>query len=122
MRLVFFDPLHGGCLRVVVPEGGAYRIHGAYGDDEAPKRPGAYWWATATVLERSPGGREKWTVDFHPGKPLKSPRVLRATFEPARRRIVWEDTNVWQQLYFHPRQTALLTGTTKKPTPRKRSS
>ena len=102
--LLFFDPKHGGCLRVVEPMGDQrYRIRGAYGDDEAPQRPNGYWYAKATVLRRS-GEDEEWEVDFHPGKPLKRPRFLKAQFRPLQRRIEWEDGNTWKQLYFHPRQ------------------
>lgn len=100
MQGVYFDPLHGGCLRRVrrtSPR--TYVVHGVYGDDEAPRTWG-HWTATATVVSHE-GDAVHLRVDFS-GKPGKTPRVLTARY--ARRAICWEDGNVWTQLYVHPMQ------------------
>ena len=98
----YHDPKHGGCLRRITRYGGAYRIHGVYGDDE-PRTHG-YWHASLAVASRT---RDAWDlrVDFSVGKPIKADDpLLRGTFEPAHRRIRWEDGNAWHQLFAHARQ------------------
>lgn len=91
----YYDPLHGHCLRRIerAPTASTYRIYGVFGADERP-RTGAPWVAIAVV--QAPN---RLLVDFA-GKPGKRPRFLRATV--GRRRIDWEDGNVWHKLYVHP--------------------
>lgn len=95
----YYDPKHGGCLRVVRrASADTYVIHGVYGDDE----PGThgYWSAVARATGRD-GERTHLEVDFA-GKPIKPDRFLCATHRG--RKIRWEDGNTWHKLFVHPRQ------------------
>ena len=114
--LVLYDPLHGGCLRVIRRTSPtAYCIHGVYGDDEPPHARGAYWSATLEVRER--GAREwRLLVDFA-GKPGKVPRQMTAAYVPAERCIRWSDGNVWRVLYVARAQLSALRGGGRRPRP-----
>lgn len=90
---VYYDPKHGGCVRLVTRRGkAAWLIEGAYGDDE-PGRPGTGWSAHA----RSDGGHFV-TVDFF-NKRTHHARVYHALWCPEVRELHWEDGNVWKKMY-----------------------
>lgn len=98
MEGYWFDPKHGGCLRLVSRGGeGAYVIHGAYGDDEPPAYAGEYWHAVARA---DPHTRGALIVDFV-GKPFKRRTRYRARLEG--RSLHWDDGNVWRKAYTTPR-------------------
>lgn len=99
VRGVYYDPLHGGCLRRVVTTGRrTLRVHGVYGVDE--DRTGRPWRARMTLLDpKGPSTGLELCVDFS-GKPGKVPRFQRAVYR--QRRLHWDDGNVWVQLYVHP--------------------
>ena len=106
--MVFFDPLHGGCLRVIKRISvDAYKIYGVYGDDEKPDPAGNAWWATMYVLERV-GDVVKFRVDFSHGKPRKRDKELSAEYHPKRRCIRWEDGNKWREMFVHQSQIFAL--------------
>ena len=102
MHGLYYDPLHGHCLRKVErtsPD--TYRIVGVYGDDEQP-RTHQLWTATMRVTERRGDDEIRLRVDFA-GKPIKKNRFMTAVY--SKRRIRWlEDGNEWKQLYSHPAQ------------------
>ena len=104
MEGLYYDPLHGHCLRAIRRTGlETYRIVGVYGDDECPYTH-LPWTAEMRLLHRAEGG-EVFRVDFR-GKPLKANRYMTAVFRA--RSLHWiEDGNVWRQLYTHPVQTAM---------------
>jgi len=98
MEGYWFDPKHGGCLRLVSEDGkGAYVIHGAYGDDEPPANAEAYWYALARSDSRARGAL---IVDFV-GKPHKVRTRYRAVLDG--RNLHWDDGNVWRKAYTTPR-------------------
>lgn len=101
MHGLYFDPLHGNCLRKVERiSGDLYRIVGVYGDDEQPHTH-QVWTATMRVQERT-GDEIRLRVDFA-GKPIKKNRFMTAVY--SKRRIRWvEDGNEWKQLYSHGSQ------------------
>lgn len=110
MEGVYYDPKHGGCLRVITrltPT--VYHIDGVFGDDE--RGTDAHWHARARVTDAA----SSLLVDFA-GKPGKEPRFLRATHCASERRIRWEDGNAWVKLYAHPTQfaRALAHGTRRR--------
>ena len=105
MHGLYYDPLHGHCLRKIErmsPD--EYRIVGVYGDDEKPHTHNM-WTATMRVIERTGEGKReviRLRVDFA-GKPIKKNRFMTAVYRD--RRIKWvEDGNEWRQLFVHPRQ------------------
>ena len=62
--LYYYDPKHGGCLRVMTRDSGnTYRIKGMYGDDESEK---GYWTAIATPIDEIEKDGKKYNtiVDF----------------------------------------------------------
>jgi len=96
MEGYWFDPKHGGCLRLISKdEKGAYVIHGAYGDDEPPANAEEYWFARA---ESSSDGA--FLVDFV-GKPHKVRKRYSASLYG--RNLHWDDGNVWRKAYTTPR-------------------
>ena len=102
MHGLYFDPLHGHCLRKVERTShDTYRIVGVYGDDEQPLTH-KVWTATMRVIERN-GKEIRLRVDFA-GKPMKKNRFMTAVYSD--RRIRWvEDGNEWKQLYSHASQS-----------------
>ena len=101
MQGLYYDPLHGRCLRSVRRVSSrAYEVVGVYGSDEDPHthRP---WTAVMTALDGDDEEGTRLRVDFA-GKPLKKNRFMTAVYR--RREIHWDDGNVWLQLYTHPRQ------------------
>ena len=112
----YFDPWHGGCLRRIVKVGERdYKIHGVYGNDDTVRRPRhveyhsesskmthKYWYATLRVHETK---NNVLHLKVHFGGKPDKPRVeYDATYDPRLRIIQWDDTNVWQQVYYNPRQ------------------
>ena len=98
----YYDPLHGGCLRRVRRTSrDRYRITGVYGDDEP--HTGGSWYALVTAAPADGVAEERidLRVDFV-GKPSKSNRLMTARW--SRRRIYWDDGNVWQMLHVSPEQ------------------
>lgn len=86
---VWFDPLHGGCLRTI----SGNRILGVYGSDE--QCTGDPWYATFT--------RDGNKVHVHfVGKPGKVPQHMVTRLDG--RMLRWSDGNVWRKLYAHRSQ------------------
>lgn len=96
--LYYYDPKHGGCLRVMTKDSGdTYKIKGMYGDDESEK---GYWSAITTPIEPIVKNGKKYDmiVDFSGKKEITHAKKLYARTKG--RRIYWEDGNIWKQLYF----------------------
>lgn len=96
--LYYYDPKHGGCLRVITKEtDNTYRIKGMYGEDETEK---GYWFATITPIDNieKDGNTYNAIVDFSEKKQITHTTKLYAYKRG--RRIYWEDGNTWKQLYF----------------------
>jgi hypothetical protein len=94
----YYDPKHGGCLRVITKEGPKqFRIKGAYGSDE--KETG-YWFANIEEIDMIEKNETKYNliVDFSEKKEITHSKKLYARKD--RRKIYWEDGNIWKQLYF----------------------
>lgn len=90
---VYYDPNHGGCVRVVSHvRGDVYEVTGAYGDGEM-RAAGTPWKARIHVT-----GDKFLTVDFY-GKHTTHDRIYRALWCPTVRRISWEDGNAWTKLH-----------------------
>lgn len=97
----FFDPKHGGCLRIISrARGRTLRIRGAYGSDEPDT--GTAWTATASMDSRTLHGDVPLTVHFAGKKHLTHSPHYTATWHPKRRRITWQDGNTWTQMYTAP--------------------
>lgn len=98
MQGYYYDPLHGGCLRLVTQtSSSSYLIRGVYGSDETHTHEP--W--TAVAREHGTHGEHgrRFLVDFA-GKPCKRPRYLTCVYVD--RTLRWEeDGNVWVQLYVH---------------------
>ena len=95
-QYTFYDPNHGGCLRVVRKvDKNTYIINGAYGSDEGGK---GYWTAIATkVKEKKKDQTYNLRVDFKYKKKIKHKPVYYALWKG--RTIQWEDGNSWLELY-----------------------
>jgi|TARA_B100001175_G_scaffold93644_1_gene79199 hypothetical protein len=95
--LYYFDPNHGGCLRIVNKiSKDSYIINGAYGSDEEKK---GYWAATAkkTKLFDYKDKKYNFIVDFS----MKSEKIHKNVYYARMigRKIHWQDGNTWQQMY-----------------------
>ena len=92
MEGVYYDPNHGGCVRILERRDAThYVVTGAYGDGEL-EHAGTPWRAHITAHGKF------LTVDFK-GKRTKHARVYHALWCPAVRQIAWEDGNVWKRLH-----------------------
>ena len=95
--LHYYDPNHGGCLRIVNLIGrNKYVIKGAYGSDEGKK---GYWIAYA---EKKPkfnykGETYNLVVDFSEKKIKTHGPIYNAYM--GNRKIKWQDGNVWELMY-----------------------
>ena len=97
MEYVFYDPFHGGCLRIMRKVGkDKFIIIGAYGDDEGKK---GYWSATARKIAPKMLDGKKWNLEVNfDNKPIiKHKQIYLANWKG--RKIDWQDGNTWQQLY-----------------------
>ena len=95
-KLYFFDPNHGGCLRIMnkINED-TYIINGAYGVDEGKK---GYWAATAKEGNYNYKGRKyNFKVDFSMKEKKVHGNIYYALFN--KRKIQWQDGNTWIQMY-----------------------
>lgn len=93
LKGVYYDPLHGGCVRVVTQtDERNFIIKGVYGDDEPPYHPGEVW-----IAKISADGLFL-TVDFT-NKAVNHERIYSALWCPSARKIAWQDGNVWTKLY-----------------------
>lgn len=95
--LYYFDPKHGGCLRILSKtDNDSYIINGAYGSDEKKK---GYWTATAKKSKPFEYEGEKYNlvVDFSMKTDKKHDDKYYA--RKRGRKIHWQDGNTWQQLY-----------------------
>ena len=93
----FYDPNHGGCLRVMNKvDKDTYIINGAYGSDEGGK---GYWAAIATKVKKENYKNKPFNllVNFQYKKKIKHAQVYHAYWTG--REIKWEDGNTWLQLY-----------------------
>lgn len=96
-RTFYFDPNHGGCLRIVTKlEKDKYLIEGAYGSDEGAK---GHWVATMTKLKKFKYKDEDYNlvVDFGKKKIKTHKSIYYARI--GRRSIKWQDGNKWLQMY-----------------------
>lgn len=91
---VYFDPLHGKCVRTIEVREGKLQIFGTYGNDEM-QPPGSTWTASVHVDEDN---SKLLTVSFDKDVSPER-RVLNALWCPLVREIHWEDGNVWSKLY-----------------------
>lgn len=112
----YFDPWHGGCLRRIAKTSeNRFKIYGVYGNDDVVKLPknveyhkegsemtNKYWYATCHVHE-SHGSKHHLKVYFG-GKRSKKRLHYDAIYDEKKRQINWDDTNVWKQMYYHPKQ------------------
>ena len=95
--LHYYDPNHGGCLRIVNLIGkNKYVIKGAYGSDEGKK---GYWIAYA---EKKPnfnykGDTYNLVVDFSEKKIKTHGPIYNAYM--SNRKIKWQDGNIWELMY-----------------------
>lgn len=97
MEGLYFDPLHGGCLRRVKRVNlKTYKIIGVYGTDE----PFTHLTWTAT-MNGAADDEKHFVVDFL-GKPTKKKRYLKATWKG--NTIQWGDGNTWTKMIYNPRQ------------------
>ena len=93
----FYDPKHGGCLRVfTTTQKQVSIIKGAYGNDEDSK---GYWFAEVTHIPETiiDGQKYNLIVDFNLKKGLTHKQKLYAYMK--NRKIKWEDGNVWIEMY-----------------------
>lgn len=92
----YYDPKHGMCLRKITLMQdntlGAYKITGAYGNDEP--NTGTKW--TAKVLKTKK--KNVYYVDFSDKKHATHGGYM-VTYDPNKRTLNWEDGNVWNQMY-----------------------
>ena len=104
MEGYYFDPYHGGCLRVIRKRGdGTFFILGVYGSDEpSTNRP---WTATASLLpQKTWMGGQRMSVDFGGKVHLTHSTLYRATWYPERGVIRWQDGNRWKKMHVSPSQ------------------
>ena len=95
--LYFYDPNHGNCLRIVNKvDKDTYIINGAYGSDEGKK---GYWAAIAKrkKIFNYKGEKYNLEVNFFMKKKITHQQKYYAYIY--RRKIKWQDGNVWLQLY-----------------------
>jgi len=94
----YFDPLHGGCMRRIVPiSNTSFLIEGVYGTDEPDT--GKNWFAEGNILSYPSEAEWEIHVDFRRGKPHKMYDTLMiAKFMRSDRKIVWEDGNEWKKM------------------------
>ena len=98
---VYFDPLHGRCLRSITKvTKQEYLITGVYGDDEMMPI-GNLWYAHISVSSESDTSLEL-VVRFDGKVKDETKKVLQATFDKQSRSIRWEDRNVWFSIVYHP--------------------
>ncbi len=116
MEGFYFDPWHGGCLRRVAKvTKNKYKIYGVYGNDEIVRIPKnveyhaessdmthKYWYAMLHVCEKN-NNLLHLKINFS-GKPGKKRINYDAVYDEEKRLIKWDDTNIWKQLYYHPKQ------------------
>lgn len=89
----YFDPKHGGCLRKIKKiSDGEYKIIGAYGDDEPDT--GKKWTASVLATKKT----NLYYVDFTGKAHVKHGHYM-MKWIPSKRRIKWEDGNVWVLMY-----------------------
>lgn len=96
-RTFYFDPNHGGCLRIVTKiEKDKYLIEGAYGSDEGGK---GHWVASMTKTKKfeDKGNDYNIIVDFGKKK-IKTHKNIYYAYM-GRRYIKWQDGNKWIQMY-----------------------
>ena len=95
-KLYFFDPNHGGCLRIMNKiNDDTYIINGAYGSDEGKK---GYWASTAKEGNYNYKGiKYNLKVDFS----MKDKKIHGNTYYAlfSKRKIKWQDGNTWIQMY-----------------------
>ena len=97
----FFDPNHGGCLRIISHSARRrLTIHGVYGSDEPDT--GSSWTATATLDPPTRHGDVSMTVDFAGKRHLTHERIYNATWQPRRGRIAWQDGHTWTRMHTAP--------------------
>lgn len=95
--LYYFDPKHGGCLRIMnKTDKDSYIINGPYGSDENKE---GYWAADArkTKLFEHKGKKYNLIVDFS----MKSEKIHKNIYYARMkgREIHWQDGNTWYQMY-----------------------
>ena len=93
----FYDPKHGGCLRILTRiDDNKSIIKGAYGNDEKEK---GHWFAEVTHFTEKTVGTRKYNmkVDFKNKKGLTHKPIYNAYMK--NREIKWEDGNIWKELY-----------------------
>jgi hypothetical protein len=94
---VYYDPKHGGCLRIMTrTKPGLSIIKGAYGDDEEHT---GYWFAEVSHFRPKKIGNDTYniSVNFLHKLGLTHKPIYHAYMK--NREIHWEDGNVWKELY-----------------------
>lgn len=100
---LFFDPLHGGCLRVVYPSGDStYTIVGVYGTDEM--NVGKTWTAFMREISTLADGSVLMEVDFSGKLEIVHERLFHARWYSDTRKLIWQDENVWIGIYSSRKQ------------------
>jgi hypothetical protein len=116
MEGFYFDPWHGGCMRrIAKARENQFKIYGVYGNDENRRLPkdveyhpegsdmtNKYWYATCRV-QNNHDNLYHLKVYFG-GKRGKKRLHYDAVYDEKKRQIKWDDTNVWKQMYHHPKQ------------------
>lgn len=95
--LYYFDPNHGGCLRIMHKmNNNDFIINGAYGSDEGKK---GYWCASAKKVEEFEYKGETYNliVDFKQKSIKTHKNIFYANMKS--RKIHWQDGNTWIQMY-----------------------
>jgi len=91
MEYYFYDPKHGGCLRIIRKvDKNLWVINGAYGNDEKQK---GHWVAFAKKIKDKNYNLE---VDFS-HKKVNHAQIYKALWK--NRKIHWQDGNTWIQMY-----------------------
>ena len=89
----FYDPKHGGCLRLIRKVDNFFMIDGAYGSDEGKK---GHWFAIAKKLKNNKNFNLE--VSFTYKSKIKHIPLYKCNW--INREIHWEDGNVWKELYW----------------------
>ena len=112
----YYDPWHGGCLRRILKVSeNTYKILGVYGNDDSTRvskkleydpEPASmtnkFWHAKLVIVEKNDNSYQL-CVDFSEKEGKKRFRY-KAIYIMKERVIKWDDTNVWKQMYHHPKQ------------------
>lgn len=112
----YYDPWHGGCLRRILRVNqDTYKILGVYGNDDSTRvskrveydlepalMTNKFWHAKLIVVKREEDSY-LLSVDFSE-KRGKKRFHYKATYVVKERVIKWDDTNIWKQMYYHPKQ------------------